>query len=189
MARLHGFGFAGALFAPAPTHPDQILPHMLMHLDIPAFVVGLFCAGALSASMSTGDALLHAGASVAVEDGIRPYRRLDDRQQRLLMRWLVLAIGAIAYFFALYEGVSLVVLLLSSYGIIAFLQRGFYKNEHESRLINPDFVALARAYGAQATRVDSPAGLAEALRGALASGKMWLIELAATFPEPPFWLY
>jgi len=23
----------------------------------------------------------------------------------------------------------------------------------------------------------------------LASGKMWLIELAATFPEPPFWLY
>ncbi len=35
------------------------------------------------------------------------------------MRLLVLAIGGIAYFFALYEGVSLVVLLLSSYGIIA----------------------------------------------------------------------
>ncbi len=56
---------------------------------------------------------------MAVEDGIRPFRTLDDRQQRRLMRWLVLAIGAIAYFFALYEGVSLVVLLLSSYGIIA----------------------------------------------------------------------
>jgi acetolactate synthase-1/2/3 large subunit len=77
----------------------------------------------------------------------------------------------------------------NAYGIIAFLQRGFYKNEYESSLTNPDFVALARAYGAQATRVDSPAGLADALAGALASGKMWLIELAATFPEPPFWLY
>jgi acetolactate synthase-1/2/3 large subunit len=77
----------------------------------------------------------------------------------------------------------------NAYGIIAFLQRGFYKNEHESRLTNPDFVALARSYGAQAVRVDSPAGLGEALKGALASGQMWLIELAATFPEPPFWLY
>jgi acetolactate synthase-1/2/3 large subunit len=77
----------------------------------------------------------------------------------------------------------------NAYGIIAFLQRGFYENEHESRLSNPDFVALARSYGAEATRVDSPTGLGEALRRSLASDKMWLIELAATFPEPPFWLY
>ncbi|MFH1762674.1 MAG: sodium:solute symporter family protein [Gemmatimonadota bacterium] len=112
-------GFAGVLFPESPGEPDFILPFLILRTDLPGIVVGLFCAGALSASMSTGDALLHAGASVAVEDGIRPFRTLDDRQQRLLMRWLVLAIGAIAYFFALYEGVSLVVLLLSSYGIIA----------------------------------------------------------------------
>jgi SSS family solute:Na+ symporter len=112
-------GFAGVLFPESPGEPDFILPFLILRSDLPGIVVGLFCAGALSASMSTGDALLHAGASIAVEDGIRPYRRLDDRQQRRLMRWLVLVIGAIAYFFALYEGVSLVVLLLSSYGIIA----------------------------------------------------------------------
>jgi len=112
-------GFAGVLFPESPGEPDFILPFLILRSDLPALVVGLFCAGALSASMSTGDALLHAGASVAVEDGIRPFRGLDDRQQRVLMRWLVLAMGAIAYFFALYEGVSLVVLLLSSYGIIA----------------------------------------------------------------------
>jgi len=112
-------GFAGVLFPESPGEPDFILPFLILRSDLPALVVGLFCAGALSASMSTGDALLHAGASVAVEDGIRPFRSLDDRQQRSLMRWLVLAMGAIAYFFALYEGVSLVVLLLSSYGIIA----------------------------------------------------------------------
>ncbi|TFH62215.1 MAG: sodium:solute symporter family protein, partial [Gemmatimonadales bacterium] len=112
-------GFAGVLFPESPGEPDFILPFLILRTDLPGIVVGLFCAGALSASMSTGDALLHAGASVAVEDGIRPFLRLDDRQQRSLMRWLVLAIGAIAYFFALYEGVSLVALLLSSYGIIA----------------------------------------------------------------------
>jgi SSS family solute:Na+ symporter len=112
-------GFAGILFPESPEAPDFILPFLILKSELPALVVGLFCAGALSASMSTGDALLHAGASVAVEDGIRPFWNLDDGQQRSLMRLLVLVMGAIAYFFALNEGLSLVVLLLSSYGIIA----------------------------------------------------------------------
>jgi acetolactate synthase-1/2/3 large subunit len=86
-------------------------------------------------------------------------------------------------------GFPVIVVNDGSYGIIAFLQRTFYKNEHESDLTNPDFVALARAYGAQAVRVNSPAGLREALGLALGSGEMWLIELAAAFPEPPFWKY
>ena len=112
-------GFAGVLFPEGPQDPDFILPFMILRSDLPAIVVGLFCAGALSASMSTGDALMHAGASVAVEDGVSLFKELDDRQRRLLMRSLIIGMGAIAYFFALYEGVSLVVLLLSSYGIIA----------------------------------------------------------------------
>jgi SSS family solute:Na+ symporter len=112
-------GFAGVLFPDSPPEADFILPFMILRSELPALVVGLFCAGALSASMSTGDALLHAGASVAVEDGIGRFTALNDRQQRLLMRGLVVGMGAVAYFFALYEGVSLVVLLLSSYGIIA----------------------------------------------------------------------
>jgi SSS family solute:Na+ symporter len=112
-------GFAGVLFPESPNQPDFILPFLILRSELPALVVGLFCAGALSASMSTGDALLHASASVAVEDGVRPFKALDDRQQRNLMRWLVLAMGGIAYFFALNDQISLVALLLSSYGIIA----------------------------------------------------------------------
>jgi len=112
-------GFAGVLFPETPPQADFILPFMILRSELPAVVVGLFCAGALSASMSTGDALLHAGASVAVEDGVGRFKPLDDRQQRRLMRGLVIGMGAVAYFFALYEGVSLVVLLLSSYGIVA----------------------------------------------------------------------
>ena len=111
-------GFAGVLFPDGPDQADFILPFLILRTDLPALVVGLFCAGALSASMSTGDALLHASASVVVEDGVQPFKKLSDAAQRRLMRILVLVVGGIAYFFALDEDSSLVVLLLTSYGII-----------------------------------------------------------------------
>ena len=111
-------GFAGVLFPTPPSSPDAILPHMILSAGIPSIVVGLFCAGALSASMSTGDALLHASASILVEDGIRPFYRMSDRAQRRLMQALVLLVGLVAYVFALQTPASLVKLLLSSYGII-----------------------------------------------------------------------
>ena len=112
-------GFAGVMFPESPEQSDFILPFLILRSDLPALVVGLFCAGALSASMSTGDALLHGAASVAVQDGVQPFTKLTDRAQRLLMRVLVVAVGAVAYLFALVERVSLVDLLLASYGIIA----------------------------------------------------------------------
>ncbi len=112
-------GFAGVMFPESPEQSDFILPFLILRSDLPALVVGLFCAGALSASMSTGDALLHGAASVAVQDGVQPFTRLTDRAQRLLMRVLVVAVGAVAYLFALVERFSLVDLLLASYGIIA----------------------------------------------------------------------
>ena len=111
-------GFAGVLFPESPDQADFILPFLVLRSELPALVVGLFCAGALSASMSTGDALLHGAASVVVEDGVQPFRKLSDRAQRLLMRILVVAVGGLAYLFALAEGFSLVDLLLASYGII-----------------------------------------------------------------------
>lgn len=114
-------GFAGVLFVDQLERPDFILPYLILNVDLPLIVVGLFCAGALSASMSTGDALLHATASVAVEDGVRPFVEIDEKRQRQLIRWLVLGAGGVAYYFAVAEGISLVVLLLTSYGIIAQL--------------------------------------------------------------------
>jgi solute:Na+ symporter, SSS family len=111
-------GFAGVLFPTPPSTPDAILPHMILSTGLPAVVVGLFCAGALAASMSTGDALLHAGASIAVEDGVRPFVRMDDRTQRRLMRAVVVVMGLTAYAFALSTPATLVRLLLWSYGVI-----------------------------------------------------------------------
>jgi solute:Na+ symporter, SSS family len=119
-------GYAGVLFPSAPPAPDFILPHMILETGLPVLVVGLFCAGALSASMSTGDALLHAAASVAVEDGLRPAWRLTDRQQRFLMRVLVVAIGGMAYWFAIIQQQTLVWLLLTAYGIVCQLAPPVY---------------------------------------------------------------
>ncbi len=118
-------GFAGVFYVAPDQLPggnvDFVLPTMILQTELPALVVGLFCAGALSASMSTGDALLHAAASVTIEDGVAPLRPLDDRAATRAMRVLVVLFGVVAYSFAVWGGSSLVVLLLTSYGIIAQL--------------------------------------------------------------------
>lgn len=116
-------GFAGILRFPGVTPSDQILPTILMSMDVSPWVVGLFCAGALAASMSTGDALLHAAGSVVVRDFVVALfpGRLSDVQQRRLIRIFILVIGAVAYYFAVVSNLSLVALLLLSYGFIAQL--------------------------------------------------------------------
>ena len=111
-------GFAGVLFPTAPPTSDFILPHLILETGLPALVVGLFCAGALSASMSTGDALLHGAASIAVEDGIRPFVDMDERRARFAMQLLVVVVGGVAYLLAVVLRVNLVQLLLAAYGVV-----------------------------------------------------------------------
>jgi SSS family solute:Na+ symporter len=114
-------GFSGVLFPGTPSAPDFVMPMMVLETGLPALIVGLFCAGALSASMSTGDALLHAAASVAVEDGVTQFADLEERTRMTLMRFVLVAVALIAYYFAITDNESLVVLLLTAYGIICQL--------------------------------------------------------------------
>ena len=113
-------GFSGVLRFPDVAPADTILPTILMSLDLPAVVIGLFCAGALAASMSTGDALLHAAGSVLVKDFyqalFRP--RMTDRAQTLAIRATVVVVSAIAYYIAVVSDLSLVLMLLLAYGFI-----------------------------------------------------------------------
>ncbi|MEN7341471.1 MAG: sodium:solute symporter family protein, partial [Pseudomonadota bacterium] len=129
------------------SRPDFILPHLILNVDLPLIVVGLFCAGALSASMSTGDALVHATASVAVEDGAGPFMSLSQSQRRFWIRIFIVVFGAIAYFFAVSEGVSLVVLLLTSYGIIAQLAPPVFAALFWRRATTPGVIAGLLAGG------------------------------------------
>ncbi len=111
-------GFAGVLFGSAPAADDQVVPHMLMNLELPSIAVGLFCAGALAASMSSGDAMAHATASILVRDGAvtacgwKPSARVERRVIRILLVVVVLASYVVAI---QYEG-ALVALLLFAYG-------------------------------------------------------------------------
>ena len=138
-------GFAGVMFVDAGAagtlEPDSILPHMVLETGLPVLVVGLFCAGALSASMSTGDALMHASASVFVEDGVARYVPLDERARRRMIRFVVLATGTLAYIFALHGGTSLVQILASAYGPISQLAPPVFAALYWRRATTPGVVA------------------------------------------------
>lgn len=114
-------GFAAILAFPGVEPADRIVPYMLMNLDIPVWLIGVVCAATLAASMSSGDTILHAAASVGVVDAVQPLRRnkLSDQTQRLLIRCLVLVIAGISFFFAVNTGVSIVGLLAGAYGGVA----------------------------------------------------------------------
>ncbi len=114
-------GFSGILRFDGVTPADTILPTILMSLDLPAVVVGLFCAGALAASMSTGDALLHAAGSVVIRDFYRTLFNpgMSDEAQTRAIRVMVVLISAVAYYIAVASDLSLVLMLLLAYGFIS----------------------------------------------------------------------
>lgn len=114
-------GFAGVLAFPGVSPADTIVPHILTQIDLSPIIVGMVCAGTLAASMSSGDAILHAAASIGVRDGVQPLLRapLGDRAQTLAIRLLIVAIAALAYVFAVLSEISIVSLLLGAYGGVA----------------------------------------------------------------------
>jgi SSS family solute:Na+ symporter len=114
-------GFAGVLAFPGVSPPGTILPHILTQVQLSPILVGLVCAGTLAASMSSGDAILHAAASIGICDGVARLTPtpLDDRRQRALIRILVVVLALVAYYFAVVSQVDIVSLLLVAYGGIA----------------------------------------------------------------------
>ena len=114
-------GFSAIVQFPGVEQADSILPHVLMQIELPAVVIGLFCAGALAASMSSGDAILHSAASIGVRDGINQVLKepFNDVNERRLIQIFVILIGLVAYLFAVVIDVSIVALLLGSYGGVA----------------------------------------------------------------------
>jgi SSS family solute:Na+ symporter len=114
-------GFAGVLAYPDVSPADTIVPYLLTQIDLSPIVVGLVCAGTLAASMSSGDAILHAAASIGLRDGLRPLLRssMSDHRERLWIRVLVIVTSIVAYYFAVVSEVSIVALLLGAYGGVA----------------------------------------------------------------------
>ena len=84
-------------------------------------------------------------------------------------------------------GLGIVFLVLNDarYGAIKYLQDRIFHRSGETDLVNPDFPALARAFGAAGARVDSPAALGSALARALAEPGPTVLELPVAV-EPPW---
>ena len=183
-------GFAGVLFPDPPASADFILPHMILQTGMPALIVGLFCAGALAASMSTGDALLHGAASIAIEDGVKPYVRLDEAKRRRLMQGMVLAVGALAYWLAIIQQRSLVWLLLTAYGVVDQFAPPVYAALFWKRATTPGVLAgLAAGIGTNVFFLLLPGlkpfDIHEGILGVIVNTAVLIVMSLATRPQEP----
>ena len=82
-------------------------------------------------------------------------------------------------------GIVFLVLNDQRYGAIKYLQEGIFGKYGEVDLANPDFPALARAFGAEGSRVDTIDELPKALERALGHRGPTLLELPMAV-EPPW---
>lgn len=119
-------GFAGILaFADAPLErPDTVLLKMVLEVaDFSPWVIGLMLSGALAAAMSTGANLAHTAAIVLVRDVLGPtvMKRASEQTTVRATRWSVLGLSLAAYGLALLNPGSLVMILLTAYGLIVQL--------------------------------------------------------------------
>ncbi len=107
-------GFAGILALPS-IRPDTVMVGMVIRV-VPRWLVALFCAGALSASMVTGAACSLAAAATLGNDLIQPWLRLSDVNLRKLIQMLVFFVIAAAYIIALLQPSTIVYMILTAYG-------------------------------------------------------------------------
>ena len=114
-------GFSGILAYPDVSPADTILPFLLTQIELSPLIVGLVCAGTLAASMSSGDSILHAAASIGIRDGLAKLspEPIEDRREQLFIRILVVLLWAVAFYYAVFSESSLVDLLLAAYGGVA----------------------------------------------------------------------
>jgi SSS family solute:Na+ symporter len=112
-------GFAGILVLPG-IRPDGVMVEMLMRVA-PIWLVGLFCAGALSASMVTGGACSLAAAATIGNDLLQPRLNWPDRRLKRTIQLLVLLVVGLAYLIALMRPALIVYILLMAYSFTAQL--------------------------------------------------------------------
>lgn len=115
-----GFSGIGVVASESLEAADQILPTMLMQLDLPAWGLGLVAAGTLAAAMSSSDTITHGAASVYTMDFHRKVINsdLDDRKSVIVTRIAVVIFTSVAYYIAVFGAKSLVAILLGAYGSI-----------------------------------------------------------------------
>jgi SSS family solute:Na+ symporter len=95
-------GLIGNLLMPGLAAPDTVFPEMLLQYT-PILFASLVIAGALAASMSTGDSQLHAVGSMLTTDVYKKYvnREASDNQQYRVAKIVILGLGVVSIIVAL----------------------------------------------------------------------------------------
>jgi solute:Na+ symporter, SSS family len=109
-------GFAGILVL-KNSQPDAVMIEMVMR-TAPAWLVAIFCAGALSASMVTAAAATLVSAATLANDLFQPHLNLPDAKLRRLIQWLVGAVMVAAYLFAILQSSTIAYVMLMAYGFV-----------------------------------------------------------------------
>ncbi len=110
-------GFAGSLVV-KNVEPDAVMIEMVMR-SVPQWLVALFCAGALSASMVTAAAATLVSAATLANDVFQPRLNLTDAKLRRLIQMLVLVVMLCAYVFAIVQSSTIAFIMLMAYGFVS----------------------------------------------------------------------
>ncbi len=185
-------GFAGIMKVPFGTlkSADEILPYMIATLKVSPWLIAIIGAGALSAAMSTSDAVTHGAASTFVEDVIVTNKTgMSERAKILALRWTVVIFGAIAYLIAIFGGQSLVALLLGGYGYIVQIAPPVYGALYWKRATAQGaiwgFVAGATVNGIYAFgHIHTPFGMNAGIVGLIVNIIVFVVVSLITKPQP-----
>jgi solute:Na+ symporter, SSS family len=119
-------GFAGILALPGLQSPDTVVPQLMLLTELSPWLIGLACAGILAASMSSGDAILHAAGSILIRDGYGTLRTspMPDRAERRAMQLTTVAVAVVGFLMAVGSKLSLVGMLVLAYGAVVQILPG-----------------------------------------------------------------
>ena len=109
-------GFAGALVKPGLVETDTIMIVMILEIA-PPWLVGLLCAGGLSAAMVSGSAMSLAAASTVGNDLVRPYIKMQEQTLKRTIQGLIFFIIAVTYALSITKPATITYISLIALGI------------------------------------------------------------------------
>jgi SSS family solute:Na+ symporter len=132
-------GFAGILVL-NNIKPDTVMVEMIK-VVAPLWLVALFCAGALSASMVTGAACALAAAATIGNDLVQPRMNLTDWRLKRLIQTLVFVVIGAAYGLALLQPALIVYIILMAYALTAQMFPGVVASFYSQRITSKGVAA------------------------------------------------
>lgn len=109
-------GFAGALIKPGLEQADTIMIVMILEIA-PPWLVGLLCAGGLSAAMVSGSAMSLAAASTVGKDLLQPLLKIPEDKLKRIIQGLIFFVIVVTYALSITRPATITYISLIALGI------------------------------------------------------------------------